>query len=102
MNRDEGHTMNPKYDARAPMGLASTETGAYVSWPDSRAGHPAMPVNDVYFAAVLHEPEAPDDGLKLSSAMLGGAVGLVGAGLVFFGLSLLTRRRRAATSRALS
>ncbi len=100
MNRDEGHTMNPRYDARAPMGLASTEGAAYVSWPDSRAGHPLMPVNDVYFAAVLHEPEviADDDGVKVSSAVLGGAIGVVAAGVVLLALSLVTRRRRAETA----
>jgi hypothetical protein len=98
MNRDEGHTMNPRYDARAPMGLASTESAAYITWPDSRAGHPVMPVNDVYFAAVLHDTVAvdDDDGVERSSVMLGGAIGLVGTGLVLFVLSMLSRRRRAA------
>lgn len=99
MNRDEGHTMNPRYDARAPMGLASTNTAAYVSWPDSRAGRPAMPVNDVYFAAVLHEPDtADDDGVKVSSVVLGGTIGLAAAGLLLFVPALLTRRRRTAAA----
>jgi hypothetical protein len=95
MNRDEGHAMNPKYDSRAPMGLASTSSAAYVSWPDSRAGLPTLPVDDVYFATVLHAPEtvSTEKGVKLSSAVLGGAVGVVGAGLLLFALSLLTRRR---------
>ena len=96
MNRDEGFTMNPKYDARAPMGLASSSTAAHVTWPDSGAGRPNVPVGDVYLAAVLHGPPVveDDDGIDARSVVFGAAIGVAAAGLVVFVLSMTARRRR--------
>jgi hypothetical protein len=65
--------------------VASTNEEAYVSWNDSRNGTVELPSEDAYFAKVIHdEPSVGGGGepaVKVSSLLLGLAIGLVIAGL---------------------
>jgi hypothetical protein len=85
MNQNEGFAMNLAYDLRGPIGVASTDEEAFVTWSDSRNGTFDLPTEDAYFAKVIHEePEAGSgDGpaIKASSVVLGLTIGLVLAGL---------------------
>lgn len=90
MNQFEGFAMNPAYDLRGPVGVASTNEEAYVAWSDSRNGAFELPTEDAYFATVAHDrPEAGDGdpAVKTSSLLLGLAIGLVVAGLAVLALS---------------
>jgi hypothetical protein len=80
-------------DIRGLVGIASTDTMAYITWPDSRAGDlPAFDVEDAYFTRVRFDqpPKAADDGLDLASAGVGAGAALGVAGVVLLG----ARRRR--------
>jgi hypothetical protein len=85
MNQNEGFAMNLAYDARGPVGVASTNEEAYVAWNDSRNGTVDLPSEDAYFAKVIHEEVSASRGsgpaIKASSVLLGLAIGLVIAGL---------------------
>jgi hypothetical protein len=83
MNRDEGFSVNPKYDARGPLGVAATDDVAYIAWPDSRAGNPLVPVQDTYVATVLHalEPVRSSSEANTLSVLMGAGIGLAVAGL---------------------
>lgn len=85
MNQNEGFAMNLSEDLRGPVGVASTDDQAYVSWSDSRNGRFDLPTEDAYFAIVVHNDRAAvvhhDPAVKGSSVLLGLAVGLVVAGL---------------------
>ncbi|MDQ3640820.1 MAG: glycoside hydrolase [Actinomycetota bacterium] len=85
MNQFEGFAMNPAYDARGPIGVASTDEEAFVTWNDSRNGTFDLPTEDAYFAKVIHEEPTQGGGdgptIKTSSVLLGLAIGLVLAGL---------------------
>ncbi|MDQ2827318.1 MAG: glycoside hydrolase, partial [Actinomycetota bacterium] len=96
MNQNEGYAMNPAYDLRGPIGVASTNDEAYVAWSDSRNGTVELPTEDAYFAKVIHRDvaaEAPKraPAVKWSSVLLGLAAGLVLAGLA---VSTVARRPR--------
>jgi hypothetical protein len=95
MNQFEGFAMHPAYDLRGPVGVASTNETAYVSWSDSRNGTFELPTEDVYVATVLHDETAAAGGgeptVKASSLLLGLAIGLVVAGLAVL---VLARRAR--------
>ena len=98
MNQFEGFAMNPAYDLRGPVGVASTDDEAYVAWSDSRHGTFELPTEDTYFAAVTHEGAGGGNGgpaVKASSLLLGLAVGLVVAGLAVLALSRRARRSAA-------
>ncbi len=85
MNQNEGFAMNLAYDARGPIGVASTDEEAYIAWNDSRNGTFELPTEDSYFAKVIHEEVGPggggDPAIKASSVVLGLTIGLVIAGL---------------------
>lgn len=85
MNQFEGFAMNLAYDLRGPVGVASTDDQAYVSWSDSRNGTFTLPTEDAYFSAVVHDDKAAtahrEPAVKGSSVLLGLAIGLVVAGL---------------------
>ncbi|MDQ3897747.1 MAG: glycoside hydrolase, partial [Actinomycetota bacterium] len=85
LNQNEGFAMNLNYDARGPVGVASTNEEAYIAWNDSRNGTFDLPTEDAYFAKVIHEEMAAGRGdgpaIKASSVLLGLAIGLVLAGL---------------------
>ncbi len=85
MNQNEGFTMNLAEDLRGPVGVASTDEQAYVSWSDSRNGTLELPTDDSYFATVVHIDKATqvvkEPAVKGSSVLLGMAIGLVLAGL---------------------
>lgn len=76
-------------DFRGPVGLASVNGAAYVTWPDTRASSGPSEVEDAYMTAVRHSSEAASaaegtptaDGSWLWAA-LGAAAALVVAGLV--------------------
>lgn len=98
MNRDEGIALNPKYDARGPFAVAAANDLTHFAWGDSRAGAPAVPLQDVYFTSVLHEPGKEQDGdagIDASSVALGAGMGLLVGGLVLFVLSRRGRGRPA-------
>ena len=96
MNRDEGISLNPKYDARGPFAVASTNDLTHFAWGDSRAGQPEVPVQDVYFTSLVHKlPEEGDgsDGISATSVVFGTGIGLLLGGVVFFALSRRWRAR---------
>lgn len=95
MNRQEGFSFTP-YDARGPMGVASTDTAAHITWGDSRAGNPVSPVQDTYFASVIHSvdsDEGSSSGVKVSFAALGSGITLLVGGLIVFLVALRGRNR---------
>ena len=96
MNKSEGYALNPEYDVRGPMGVASTNGAAYVAWPDSRAGRPAVPNDDTYFASISHTAaeERGGSGVRWGSVALGVALGLLAAGLVAAAAAAAIRRSR--------
>ena len=90
MNQWEGLAMNPLYDLRGPVGVASTDEEAYVSWSDSRNGSFELPSEDVYMATVIHRVKATgnkESDVKLPSLLLGLAIGVVIAGVAVLALS---------------
>ena len=96
MNKSEGYVLNPGYDVRAAMAVASTDEAAYIAWPDSRAGRPEVPNDDTYFASVSHiaAEGRSRSAVKWSSVGLGLALGLVVAGLVAVAGAVALRRSR--------
>ncbi|HEV2759860.1 MAG TPA: sialidase family protein [Acidimicrobiales bacterium] len=97
MNQFEGFAMHPFYDVRGPIGVASTDEEAFITWNDPRNGTFDLPTEDAYFAKVIHdEPEAGGgDGptIKTSSVLLGLAIGLVLAGLAVATVAGNSRRK---------
>ncbi|MDQ4069706.1 MAG: glycoside hydrolase [Actinomycetota bacterium] len=97
IDRAIGATFNNR-DVRGLVGIASTNTMALVTWPDSRAGDPpVLDIEDAYFTRVRFPQRAPggnDDGLEAASAGAGAGAALALAGLV---LLLGTRLRRPAS-----
>jgi hypothetical protein len=86
MNQNEGYAMNLTADLRGPVGVASTNEEAFITWNDSRNGTVELPTEDAYFAKVIHEEPSLGDGgsdpaIKGSSVLLGLTIGLVLAGL---------------------
>jgi Neuraminidase (sialidase) len=85
MNQNEGFAMNLADDLRGPVGVASTDDQAYVSWSDSRNGTFVLPSEDAYFGTVIQNDKAAavqrSSAVKGSSVLLGLAIGLVVAGL---------------------
>jgi Neuraminidase (sialidase) len=96
MNQNEGYAMNQIADLRGPIGVASTDEEAFVTWNDSRNGTFDLPTEDVYFAKVIHEEVGGgggnDSGVKGSSVLLGAAIGLVIAGLAVAAVAGNARR----------
>ncbi len=93
MNQWEGLAMNPYYDLRGPVGVASTDAEAYVAWSDSRNGAFELPTEDVYMATVIHgeRAAAKDEVVKASSVFLGLAIGLLVAGIAVMAVSARMR-----------
>lgn len=81
-------------DFRGPMGVASTDDAAYVTWADSRAtGADPSDAEDAYFSRIRYAavPELGSDAGESSNvlwALLGG-----GAALAFGGLALVVATR---------
>jgi hypothetical protein len=96
MNQFTGFAMNPAYDLRGPVGVASTDEEAYVAWSDSRNGTFQLPTEDIYFGTVIHDQRASGGGdgpsIKASSVFLGLAIGLVVAGLAVATVASNARR----------
>ena len=85
MNQNQGFAMNLADDLRGPVGVASTDDQAYVTWSDSRNGTFDLPTEDAYFGIVIQNDTATKvshpAAVKGSSVLLGLAIGLVVAGL---------------------
>ncbi len=82
-------------DLRGPIGVASTDDLALVTWPDTRAGAlPQFDVEDAYFTRVRFDSPAADAGLDLESTLLGVAATLALAGLALWVATRLRRRPR--------
>lgn len=96
MNQFTGFAMNPAYDLRGPVGVASSVDQAYVAWSDSRNGTFALPTEDAYFSTVVHNDAASivhrESAIKVSSMLLGLAIGLVLAGLAIATVASNNRR----------
>lgn len=97
MNQNEGYSMNLSSDLRGPVGVASTNAEAYVTWNDSRNGTIELPTEDVYFATVIHDERDRGGGggsaVKGSSVLLGVTIGLVIAGLAVAAMAGSARRQ---------
>jgi len=87
LDGDVGITFN-NYDVRGPLGVASTDTAAYLAWPDPRpTSSTDVQAEDAYFSRVRFEQTAPlgtDAGRTpgWQWALLGAAAALVVGGLV--------------------
>ena len=68
---------------RGPIGIASSNDAAYISWEDTRNATPATPVVDTYFAAVQHAP------VTTSAAQALAIVAAIAGGLITAALALL-------------
>lgn len=76
-------------DVRGPLGIASTEKAALITWADSRAGAlPEFDVEDAYFTRVVFATASDGSGLDGASALAG-----VGAALAVVGVVLLAATR---------
>jgi hypothetical protein len=87
-------------DIRGPLGVASADYAAFITWPDSRASGATGDAEDAYFTRVRFAapPALPGQvvkgattGTKALWAVLGAALALVVAGAV---LNVTARRRR--------
>lgn len=83
-----------------PVGLASTDTTAYLAWDDTRNGNPTTGTQDIYFTRARFAP--PDRALapgqsRVSPALwvLLGAAGALVVGGLALGAATGTSRRRA-------
>ncbi len=86
-------------DVRGPMGIASSDNAAYVTWPDSRAtGAEGTDAEDVYFSRIRYAA-APELGSGAGGpsraiwALLGAGVALALGGLALVLGTRLTRGR---------
>ena len=97
MHRNEGYSFHNNYGLAGPVGLASTDASAVVSWGDSRRGSVQSPVEDFYFASAVHDRSALEGGAgggnhTAREIALGSVLTLVAAGLVLLVGSSLGRR----------
>jgi hypothetical protein len=93
MNQNTGFALNPSYDLRAPIGVASTDDKTFVVWPDSRKGTFTLPTEDTYLATVLRASE-DDAAVDTKSLLLGAAAALAVAGLAVLILVAVSRRKK--------
>ncbi len=93
MNQNSGFALNPSYDLRAPIGIASTDDKTFVVWPDSRSGTFALPTEDTYLATVLRASK-DDAAVDTKSLLLGAAAALAVAGLAVLILVAVSRRKK--------
>jgi len=98
MNQNEGYSVNPGYGAIGPMGLASTNDAVAVAWADSRRGRPEVPVEDAYFASIIHRTPGVASSHRPATFALGAASGLAVAGLGALLAVGIVGRRRARTA----
>lgn len=88
--------------ARGPLGVTSTDGGAYIAWDDTRNGTPLTQSQDVYFTRVRLSDDfalagSSNGPSSLAIGSIGAAVGL-GVGGVLLLITLSTMRRRAAAT----
>lgn len=99
-NRHYGQFANYS-DVRGPVGVASDNYGAYISWDDTRNATDAAPAQDVYFAAVQQAAipvSSSYNAVRVVGAVVGGLF-VTGVSLTLAAL-LLRRRRTSATAGA--
>lgn len=92
MNQNEGFAMHPAYDLRGPVGVSSRDEVAYVAWSDSRNGRVDLPTEDIYLGTVVHAEPNDRERLRLTSLLLGVALGLAAGGLVVLAVSISRAR----------
>lgn len=81
-------------DVRGPIGLGSSNFGAFVAWDDSRNADPVTENQDIYFAAAQLSalPAATNSTMVAYGAAIG--VGLAIAAVILYIASITLRRRR--------
>jgi hypothetical protein len=87
-----------------PLGIVSTDKAVSVAWDDTRNGSEATGTQDIYFTRVRYAPPAEAFGGKVDTGtspwvggLLGAAIALAIAGLVFIIGSQAAKRRAAAS-----
>lgn len=75
-------TFAQNFDLFAPPGVVSTDAFTMVGWDDTRNGNAQTQTQDIYTAAVQHQPLPPVTSNSLRF-LIAGLVGLVAAGLLF-------------------
>jgi hypothetical protein len=99
MDKNAGYTENSSYGLQAHPGLAATNDVTYFALSDSRAGTTTNPVEDYYFTTAVHSTTPSSKTTTWQGIVLGIAIGVVGAGLLFVVVGLpLSRRRSVAKS----
>lgn len=97
---EAGVTFNNQ-DIRGPIGVASTDGAAYVTWSDARASSGEFDAEDAYFTRLRFDAAEPAAAAAAPAgtgwlwAVLGGGAGLLVGGLVLV-LALRAGRGRAA------
>ncbi|MBW3577877.1 MAG: hypothetical protein KY462_09090 [Actinobacteria bacterium] len=93
MHRQDGYAMHVQYHLGGPISVAATDARTHVTWSDSRNGRPPDQLaEDAYYTSAVHDPSASASAVSFTSLALGGASGLVLAGLVVVAMSLAMRR----------
>ena len=95
MNQNSGFALNPAYDLRAPIGIASTDEKTFVAWPDSRNGSFVLPNEDTYLATIVRASNE-ESTVDTRSLLLGAAAALAVTGLAVLLVVALARRKKAA------
>jgi hypothetical protein len=100
MDKNAGYTENSSYGLQAHAALMSTDDVTYFALSDSRAGTTTSPVEDYYFTTAVHRTTSSSRTTTTwQGIVLGIAIGVVAAGLLFLVIGLpLTRRRSVAKS----
>lgn len=94
-DRPVNRTIGPfgnNFDLWGPPGLASTDAYALVAWDDTRNGDQVTQTQDIYAAAVQHQILGGGTS-KAAKYALAATAGLVVAGLLVLGVTVLSNRR---------
>lgn len=100
MHRNEGYSLNNNAFLSGPMGIASQDHAAYITWADSRRGTVESPVEDFYFSQVIHGEG--DGGASVTgwpsawTLILSLGLALVLTGVLLISAVLFVRRSRQA------
>ena len=92
------------YGLRGTVGIASTDSAAYLVWPDSRAGRPDLESEDTYFTRVRFAEDVitgstGDGGNEVAWALGGAGIALAIAG-VCLAVGVLAARRAGGAARS--
>lgn len=85
---------------RGPIGIASSNDAAYVTWPDTRSADSVDNLEDAYFSRIRMEPAVAaattSTGVTAVGVAIGAGAALLLAGLVVYGMTRGGRRPRPA------